>query len=79
MRIAYLTSRYPQVSHTFIQREVTALRRTGVMAETFAIRRAKADEVLSQADREEFARTTNLLPVSVAVLVAAHALSLIHI
>jgi glycosyltransferase involved in cell wall biosynthesis len=78
MRIAYLTSRYPQVSHTFIQREVTALRRTGVTAETFAIRRAKADEVLSQADREEFARTTNLLPVSVAVLVAAHARAVVQ-
>ena len=73
MRIAYLTSHYPQVSHTFIQREVTALRRTGATAETFAIRRAKADEVLSHADREEFARTTSLLPVSVAALVAAHA------
>jgi len=33
--------------------------------------RAKPHEVLSQADREEFERTTSLLPVSVAALVAA--------
>jgi colanic acid/amylovoran biosynthesis glycosyltransferase len=78
MRIAYLTSRYPQVSHTFIQREVLALRRTGVDVETFAIRRAKPHEVLSQADREEFARTTSLLPVSLAALVAAHARAVIQ-
>jgi colanic acid/amylovoran biosynthesis glycosyltransferase len=72
MRVAYLTSRYPAVSHTFIQREVRALSRTGVTVETFAIRRAQPHEVLSEADREEFERTTSLLPVSPAALVAAH-------
>ena len=73
MRIAYLTSRYPAVSHTFIQREVRALSRTGLTVETFAIRRAQPHEVLAEVDREEFERTTSLLPVSPAALVTAHA------
>jgi colanic acid/amylovoran biosynthesis glycosyltransferase len=72
MRIAYLTSRYPQVSHTFIQREVRAVRRAGATVETFAIRRAQPHEILSRADQEEFERTTSLLPVSTAAVVAAH-------
>jgi colanic acid/amylovoran biosynthesis glycosyltransferase len=70
MRIAYLASRYPQVSHTFIQREVGAVRRAGLTVETLAIRRAQPDEVLSRADREEFERTTSLLPVSPTKLIS---------
>ena len=49
MRIAYLASRYPAVSHTFIQREIAGLRDQGVTIDTFAIRRAQPDEVLSRA------------------------------
>ncbi len=40
MRIAYVCSRYPAVSHTFIQREVAALRGFGMDVDTVAIRRA---------------------------------------
>ncbi|SNS77827.1 glycosyltransferase [Tropicimonas sediminicola] len=38
-RLAYLTSEYPAVSHTFILREVLALRRLGFEVETCSIRR----------------------------------------
>lgn len=37
-RLAYLTSEYPAVSHTFILREVAALRRLGFEVETCSIR-----------------------------------------
>ena len=70
--VAYLTSRYPQVSHTFIQREVLALRAAGQPVETFAIRRAQPDEVLSAVDRAEFARTASILPVGPLRLAATH-------
>jgi colanic acid/amylovoran biosynthesis glycosyltransferase len=72
VRVAVLCSRYPAVSHTFIQREVQALRREGVEVETFAIRRARPDEVLSEADRAEWAATYPILPPRAADLLRAH-------
>lgn len=48
--IAYLTSEYPAHSHTFIRREIDALRRKGLSIAPFSIRRASdslaADEVV---------------------------------
>ena len=38
-RIGYLTSQYPAPSHTFIRREVAALRATGLTIETYSIQR----------------------------------------
>ena len=61
--IGYITDQYPATSHTFIQREVLALRARGVDVRTFSIHRAGPEHVLSQADREEFATTYALLPV----------------
>ena len=78
MRIAYLCSRYPAPSLTFIQREVRALRALGLEVSTFAVRRAAPDEVLSNADREEFESTESLLPVRVGALLAAHAAALLR-
>ena len=37
MRIAYITGRYPAISHTFITREVRALRRLGLEVDTFTV------------------------------------------
>lgn len=50
MRIAYLVSQYPAPSHTFIRREIDALRRMGLEIQTFSIRPA---ESLSDGDRAE--------------------------
>ena len=77
MRIAYLCSRYPAPSLTFIQREVRALRALGLDVSTFAVRRAAPEEVLSSADREEFERTESLLPVRVGALLGAHVAALL--
>jgi colanic acid/amylovoran biosynthesis glycosyltransferase len=62
VRVAVICSRYPAVSHTFIQREVSALRARGARVDTFAVRRAKTGDVLSPADRRELASTYAILP-----------------
>ena len=58
--IAYLTGEYPKVSHTFIQREVAALRAHGLVIETCTVRRASARDVLADQKDEE-ARTFCIL------------------
>ena len=59
MSIGYLVSQYPTPSHTFIRREVAALRRLGLQIETFSIR---PGESLSEEDRAEEHRTFYVLP-----------------
>lgn len=59
MKIAYLVSQFPAPSHTFIRREVEALRRRGLSIDTFSIR---PGEALSEADRQDLARTFTVLP-----------------
>ncbi|MCB9604170.1 MAG: glycosyltransferase family 4 protein [Sandaracinus sp.] len=61
-RIGYLTSQYPAPSHTFIRREVEALREQGVELETFSVRPPKEEEVFSEMEREERDRTFYVLP-----------------
>ena len=73
MRIAVICSRYPAVSHTFIQREVRALRAAGMEVDTFAIRRTRREEVLSDADRGEWKATYSILPPGAGDLFRAHA------
>ena len=70
--IGYITDHYPATSHTFVQREVLALRRQGVDVRTFSIHRVGAEHVLSQADRDAVASTPALLPVAPRQLVRAH-------
>jgi hypothetical protein len=62
-RVAYLTGRYPAPSHTFILREVLALRRLGVDVDAFSVWQSAPDQLLSSADRAEAAVTFNLLPL----------------
>jgi glycosyltransferase involved in cell wall biosynthesis len=72
VRVAYLTGRYPALTHTFVLREVRALRRLGVEVETFSIWRAEERQLLSEADREEWRRTDALLPLAPRRLLASH-------
>ena len=62
MKIAYFCSAYPAISHTFILREVEALRRLGIEIETFAIRPTPADQLLAETDRAAAVTTTTILP-----------------
>lgn len=61
VRVAYLVSEYPKLSHAFIEREVRALRAAGAEVRTFSVRPAPSSELLSAADRAEHAGTTALL------------------
>lgn len=70
--IAYLTSQYPAVSHTFIQREILALREAGVPVQTFSIRRPPSDHPRSEADEAELGNTFYLLPPRPLRLLRAH-------
>lgn len=54
--IAYLTGEYPKVSHTFIQREVLALRDHGYDIRTCSVRRAPAKDI-NHDQTEELAAT----------------------
>ncbi|UUR06954.1 glycosyltransferase family 4 protein [Sphingomonas glaciei] len=69
LRIAYLTSQYPATSHTFIRREISALRSIGVKIDTFSVRAPATSELKSQTDQTEAARTFTLLRQSpIAIL-----------
>lgn len=70
MRIAYLNSRYPALSHTFIQREIDALRSRGVDVVPFSIRRPSVEELGAGADVTERDRTIYLLHPRVRSLVS---------
>jgi colanic acid/amylovoran biosynthesis glycosyltransferase len=76
--VAYLVSRYPAVSQTFVLGEVLGLRRNGIEVHTFAIRRSSPEEVLSTADREAFESTYSVLPVRPWHLLRAHARALVR-
>jgi glycosyltransferase involved in cell wall biosynthesis len=62
VRIAYFCSAYPAISHTFILREVEALRRLGLQISTFSIRHTPTDQLLAENDRAAAASTTAILP-----------------
>lgn len=59
--VAYLVSQYPAPSHTFIEDEIAGLRRMGVRVETFSVRAAPSDQLLTRAMQEESTRTAVLL------------------
>lgn len=69
MRVAYLISEYPKVSHSFIRREIAALERQGVDILRFAIR-GPSDGSPDSADVEELSRTRYVLGSGLASLVA---------
>lgn len=75
-RIGYLASHYPAVSHTFVMREVSGLRRLGLPVETMSIRRANATDLLTVADREAERTTFSVLPTSPRRLLGYHARAL---
>ena len=69
LRIAYLNSRYPALSHTFIEREVRFLRQLDVDVRTCSIRRPGANDLLTSAHKSS-AEDTYYVLESVPGLVA---------
>jgi colanic acid/amylovoran biosynthesis glycosyltransferase len=72
LRIAYLTTEYPKVSHTFIRREIRALEARGHRVLRLAIR-SGGPTLADAADREEAARTIACLELPKARFLAAFA------
>ncbi|MBA3562425.1 MAG: glycosyltransferase family 4 protein [Gammaproteobacteria bacterium] len=63
MKICYLTTEYPKVSHTFIRREILELERRGHEVLRVAIRNA-GGAIADDADRREAERTIHCLSLS---------------
>ncbi|MGH9107096.1 MAG: glycosyltransferase [Acidimicrobiales bacterium] len=70
--ICYVTSHYPRLSHTFVQREVEGLRAAGAEVATVSVHRAGAADVLSEADRREAEQTWSMFPLDAGHLLTAH-------
>ena len=78
MKVAYLVNQYPQVSHTFIRREILALERQGVEVLRFAMRGWDAN-VKGEEDLRERDITRHVLRLGVPrLLLGALAYSLRH-
>jgi colanic acid/amylovoran biosynthesis glycosyltransferase len=66
LRIAYLNTRYPALSHTFIENEIRAVRERGIEVHTFSIRRPEERDLLSlhhkDAEKETFYILNGVIP-----------------
>lgn len=71
-RIAYLTSQYPATSHTFIRREIAAVRALGLSVETFSVRPPAPDELRAEQDCIEAEATYTLLSRPKSDFLVAH-------
>jgi colanic acid/amylovoran biosynthesis glycosyltransferase len=72
MRLGYLTSQYPATSHTFISREVAAVRALGAKLDTFSIRAPTGSELNDPALSEEARTTFTVLKQPAARIASAH-------
>ena len=75
--IGYLVSQYPTKSHTFIRREIEALRMHGLSVRVFSIRRPPPESSQSAWYRATSEETWYVLPASVARLASAHGSALL--
>lgn len=75
-RLAYLTSLYPAVSHTFIQREIAGLRVLGFDVSTYSVRRPDASHLTGAEEREAAATTFYIVEQGKRPLAALAALGI---
>lgn len=72
LRLAYITTHYPALSHTFILREVAALRRLGAEIHTISLRRTSGEHLLSRENRDAWRSTYAIRPARWHDVLAAH-------
>ncbi len=78
IRIAYLVSQYPAISHTFILREIRTLRRLGFEIQVASINAPdRSDERLTAAEREEKLDTFYVKQAGVIGALKAHVYTLL--
>lgn len=73
VRVAYLVSKYPALSHTFIEREILGLRKQGIDVTTFSVRPCPESELSSATMRGEARRTRSIIGAPKWQWVRAHA------
>lgn len=76
-RVAYLNSQYPSLTHSFIEREVQAVRAEGIDVHTFTIRPASETGTLGQANASA-ARETYVLMPTLFLLLCSQAAALVQ-
>jgi glycosyltransferase involved in cell wall biosynthesis len=72
LRLAYITTRYPALSHTFILREVAALRRLGAEVHTISLRRTSGEHLLSRENRDAAQSTYAVRPPRPRKVLSVH-------
>ncbi|MEO8455037.1 MAG: hypothetical protein ABI454_07745, partial [Sphingomicrobium sp.] len=72
VRIGYLTSQYPATSHTFISREVAALRKLELEINTFSIRPPSRAELEDEGIAAEARNTFTVLSQPATTIIGAH-------
>ncbi|MHB8622281.1 MAG: glycosyltransferase [Sulfuricaulis sp.] len=74
IRIAYLNTEFPALSHTFIEREVRAVRALGVQVETFSVQRpgrhARLSDTHEKAAHETFYILNGVAPMASSLFLA---------
>ncbi len=74
LKIAYLISQYPAISHTFILREILSLKALGLDIHVASINRAdRCFEKLTDAEQKEVQTTFYIKPTGVLGAIKAHA------
>jgi colanic acid/amylovoran biosynthesis glycosyltransferase len=76
IRLAYLVSQYPAVNHTFILREIRALRQLGADVTVISIRAPDRPwDKLSEVEQAEARQTFTVLKAGFAAIAGAHVLT----
>ncbi len=75
--IGYLVSQYPATSHTFIAREIQALRKQGFNISTFSVRIPAPDERITEQEQEEYEQTWYILPPD-KKFITAHLIAIVR-
>lgn len=68
MRVGYLVTEYPAVSHTFVRREIHALEARGVDVRRYAVRRQRSGPLRDPLDLAEAEKTRVILDVGASGL-----------
>ena len=77
LKIAYLISQYPAISHTFILREVLSLRAMGLDIHVASINAVdRSSEKLTDAERQEMHTTFYVKPAGILGAIKAHTYTL---
>lgn len=76
MKVAYLCSEYPLVTHTFIRREILGVEKCGIEVVRLAIRKPSRMELPDPVDQQEYDKTIGVLNRGARLLLDVAALAL---